>query len=115
MDKEKYFDVTNISGQYQKAVAKETAKALKLFCEQEPEFEQAVEQSKKTFQQCLDVVVAGVKTSISDIETYRRAVKFYFSTADIHFRMIIDLCGNAEEPEKDNCLGFSLDELLGGI
>lgn len=115
MDKEKYFDTAKISGQYQKAVAKATASALISFCEQEPEFEQAVEQSGKTFQQCLDRTVQGIKTDCSDFEVFSGAVKFYFSTAIVHFHMTIDLCGNTEEPEKDNCLGFSLDELLGGI
>ena len=35
MNIEKYFDRTKIKGEYQQAVAAETAKALTLFCEQE--------------------------------------------------------------------------------
>ncbi len=93
MDKEKYFDVKGIKGQKQKAIASETAKALIHFCDQEPEFEQAVDQSGKTFQKCLDSVVKGVGTSISDLEAYSKAVKFYFTTAEVHFNMSIDLSG----------------------
>lgn len=78
MDLEKYFDVSNIRGQYQQAIAPETAKALISFCGQEKEFEQAIEQSGKTFKECLDTVVKGIGRSISDIDVYRKTVKFYF-------------------------------------
>lgn len=116
MDKEKYFDISGIKGKYQRAVAAETAKALMLFCGQEPEFEQAVEQSGRTFQECLDGVIKGIKQSCSDIEVYSRAVKFYFSTAEVHFNMSIDLIGeNRNEPPitlKKSSLSVSLDSLL---
>ncbi len=79
MDKEKYFDAKSIKGRYQHAVAADTAKALAHFCEQEPEFEQAVEQSGKSFQECLDSVVKGIKQSCSDLEVYSRAVKFWMA------------------------------------
>lgn len=59
MNIEKYFDRTKIKGKYQQAVAAATAKALTLFCEQETEFEQAIEQSGKSFQGCLDVQFKG--------------------------------------------------------
>lgn len=108
-----------ITGQKQKAIGPAVAEALTSFCEQEPEFEQAIEQSGKTFQECLDEVVKGCGSCLSDIEAYRRAVKFYFSTATVSFRMTIDLCGDngAAEPrttaeiEKDT-LSVSLDDLL---
>lgn len=122
MDKEKYFGV-KVKGQYQKAIASETAKALTHFCEQEPEFEQAIEQSGKTFQDCLDSVCKGVGSSMSDLEAYSKAVKFYFETAEVHFNMSIDLSGgNGYEeppitvthnsPKKAAALTVSLDELL---
>lgn len=120
LNKERYFSADEIKGKYQKAIAPETAKALALFCEQEPEFEQAVEQSGKTFQDCLDSVCKGIGMSVSDLEAYKRAVKFYFLTADIHFNMVIDLCSNngyTEPPitmsqNKRESLSVSLDELL---
>lgn len=118
MDKEKYFDVKGIKGRYQQAVAPDTAKALMLFCDQEPEFEQAIEQSDKTFQGCLDSVTKGIKQSCSDLEVYSKAVAFYFSTATVHFNMSIDLCGEKTIPpitmtqSKKTVLNMSLDDLL---
>ena len=116
-----YFDTSVIVGQYQRAVAPKTAKALMQFCEQEPEFEQAIEQSGVDFQCCLDKVIKGVGESISDLEVYTKAAKFYFSTATVHFRMTIDLSGDnghTEPPitmtqsKPKSSLSLSLDELL---
>lgn len=116
-----YFDTSIIVGRYQRAVAPKTAKALMQFCEQEPEFEQAIEQSGVDFQCCLDKVIKGVGESISDLEVYTKAAKFYFSTAVIHFHMTIDLSGDnghIEPPitmtqsKPKSSLGLSLDELL---
>lgn len=119
MDLKEYFDVKGIKGKYQRAIAYETAKALMLFCEQEQEFEQAIKQSGKAFQDCLDAVVKGFGAAVSDIEVYGKAVKFYFSTAAIHFNMTIDLSGDnghADPPitmtQKQNSLSVSLDALL---
>lgn len=121
MDKEKYFDTTVVIGAKQHAVACDTAKALKLFCEQEPELEQAIEQSEKSFQECLDSIVNGTGNSISDLEAYNKAVKFYFSTAVVHFHMTIDLSGDnghIEPPitmtqsKPKSSLSVSLDDLL---
>ena len=122
MDREKYFATSKIKGQRQKAIASETAAALISFCEQEPEFEQAVEQSEAEFQNCLDDIVADVGSSISDIEVFRKAVKFYFSTATVSFIMQIDLAGNnaapaitmtSNKPVPDTkTLTVSLDDLL---
>ena len=116
-----YFDTSVIVGQYQRAVAPETAKALMEFCKQEPEFEQAIEQSGVDFQCCLDKVIKGVGESISDLEVYTKAAKFYFSTAAVHFHMTIDLSGDnghTEPPitmtksKPKSSLSLSLDELL---
>lgn len=128
MDLNEYFDCNKIKGRYEQAVAFETAMALKSFCEQEPEFEQAVEQSGKTFQECLTEVCKGVSKHISDLCLYRKAVRFYFSTADISFNMTIDLSGGngyeappitktdgkpAEaKPKETSGLTISLDDLL---
>lgn len=117
MDFEKYFNPDEVKGRYQKAVASETAKALTEFCGQEQEFEQAVEQSGKTFQDCLDSITAGLGSSCSDLEIYKKAVKFYFPTADISFHISINLCGDTgyEPPPIEvthSNLSVSLDSLL---
>lgn len=121
MDREKYFDTSSIKGRYQKAIANETADALILFCKQEPEFEQAVEQSGKSFQECLESLTKGIKDSASDLKIYNKAVKFYFSTATVHFDMTIDLSGGnghtdppitMTQSKPKSSLSVSLDELL---
>lgn len=105
-----------ITGQIQQVVAGPTAEALREFGRQEPEFKQAMEQSDKTFQACLDSIaeLCDYKDGVSDLDVFRAAVKYYFPTADIRFRMEIDLCaetGAAAKPQKET-LSVSLDELL---
>ena len=118
MNRKEYFDTLKIKGQKERAVAEATADALISFCEQEPEFEQAIEQSDKTFQDCLNSIMKSVSSSISDIEVYRRAVKFYFSTATVSFVMNINLGGEVNAPKitmsksDTKTLSVSLDDLL---
>ena len=74
-------------------------------------------QSGKSFQDCLSEVVKNCSKCLSDIEAYRRAVKFYFSTATVSFRMTIDLSGdNGAAPAitmtESKTLNVSLDDLL---
>lgn len=118
MDREQYFG-EKIEGRKEQAIASAVREALESFCDQESEFEQAIEQSGKTFQECLKEVVNGCGSCLSDIEAYRRAVKFYFSTATVSFRMTIDLSGDngAAKPitmteTKKDTLSISLDDLL---
>lgn len=119
MDKS-YFDVKP-KGRHAQAIAKPTADALMEFCRQEPEFEQAIEQSGKTFDDCLTAITKGIGQSISDLEIYTRAVKFYFPVAAVRFHMTIDLCGDngAVDPPitmtkqgKPEPMQLSLDSLL---
>lgn len=120
MDK-KYFE-TKIKGRYQESIAEKTGAALMLFCEQEPEFEQAIMQSGKSFQDCLDAVCkGGLGSSCDDLTVYAKAVKFYFPVAAVHYNMRIDLCGDngAVDPpitqhkhDKPDAMQLSLDSLL---
>lgn len=116
MTLQEYF-TEKVTGNKEAAIASSVAEALTSFCEQEPEFEQAILQSGKSFQDCLSEVVKGVGSCLSDIEAYRRAVKFYFSTATVSFRMTIDLSGdNGAAPAitmtESKTLNVSLDDLL---
>ena len=114
-DMEKYFDVKDIKGNYQQAIAEGVAEALKTFCGQSREFKQAVEQSDKSFKDCLDSIATSIKgkKSVSDFEVYKAAAEFYFSGAVIHFEMRIDL-GEDIEPQEQakNSTCISLDSLL---
>ena len=115
MDLKEYFKQSNINGKVQKAIASAVARTLTEFCEQEPEFAQAIEQSGRTFQQCLDKVAAGVSASLSDFEAYSKAVEFYFPGAKVIFQMRIDLIGDADkspEAEPAKNLTVSFDSLL---
>lgn len=109
MDTKKHFSVKGIKGQIQKIIAPKTAEALKLFCTQSKEFTQAVEQSDKTFQDCLDSVTKNIdkRGAVSDFDVFKAAAEFYFKGAVIHFDMRIDL---GEEPKSD--ISVSLDSLL---
>lgn len=75
--------------------------ALLSFCRQEEEFAQAVVQGG-SFKDCMTSVLKGVASHISDLEAYRRAVRFYFPGADVKFHMTVNLCASveAEEPEE---------------
>lgn len=114
-DMEKYFNTKDIKGDYQLAIAEGVAGALKTFCTQSPEFKQAVEQSDKTFKDCIDSIAGKIKgkKSASDFEVYKTAAEFYFSGAVIHFEMRIDL-GEDTEPQAqaENSTCISLDDLL---
>ena len=123
MDKS-YFDVKP-KGRHAQVIAKPTADALMEFCRQEPDFEQAIEQSGKTFDDCLTEITKGIGGAISDLEVYSRAVKFYFPVAAVRFHMTIDLCGDngAVDPpitmtkqdkpvQRETAMQLSLDSLL---
>ena len=79
---------------YGNAVHKEVREALEEFIRQDEEFAQAVVQGGQ-FGACIQQVIQGVTGSISDLEAYRRAVRFYFPGANVRFQMMIDLIGEA--------------------
>lgn len=74
--------------------------ALKDFCRQDDEFAQAVVQGG-SFEDCMKAVAKCVKNqSISDMEAFGAAVKFYFPGAGIDVAMTINLCASVEKKEK---------------
>lgn len=90
-------------------IAGPTGKALWDFCQQEPEFMQAVEQSHKSFDECIDSVAHTLAQSCSDLEVYTKAVKFYFSEATISMSMTINMSGEVESSQK---IKYSKPEIL---
>lgn len=97
-----YFRYTG-SNQVGKLIAKPTADALLTFCEQEPEFEQAIEQSGKSFDDCIKEIAGGLNASnpvCSDFTVFGKAVQFYFPGATISYNMDIHLSGTVEAKEK---------------
>lgn len=90
--------------------------ALSDFCRQNAEFAQAICQSDKHFGDCMKAVAKNAGSALSDLDAYTRAVQFYFSTASISFKMLIDvgdgiLNETPSEPPKPP-LEVSLDNLL---
>lgn len=74
--------------------------ALAGFCEQSEEFARAVEEGK-SFAECMAAVAKGCGSALSDLEAYKRAVKFYFPGADVRMTLTIDT-GNAAALEERN-------------
>ena len=104
-------------GKHETAVKNAVMKTICKFCEQNAEFKQAIEQSSKSFDDCLKASVAGVKEHISDLDCYKRAVAFYFPGADIKCTMTLDLgdggFSNETSTEADSGkLQLDLDSLL---
>ncbi len=106
--------------QYASVMRSDVLKALINFCEQDAEFAQAVVQNDKTFSDCMKEVGKGCGSGISDLEAYKKAVRFYFPGADIRFTIEIDLIGAAAEERpnivmtsgKKSVLEMSLDDLF---
>lgn len=108
-----------ILGKKETAVKDAVLKTICKFCEQNAEFKQAIEQSGKSFADCLKATVKNAGTSIEDLEVYKRAVAFYFPGADIKCTMTLDLgdegfSNNSETPtgSAGGKLQLDLDSLL---
>ncbi len=84
------------AGRHAAVMAAPVAEALKDFCRQDGEFAQAVVQGG-SFKDCMEKVAEKCGSALSDLEAYRRAVRFYFPGAQVRFRMELDLVGDAGE------------------
>lgn len=108
-----------ILGKKETAVKDAVLKTICKFCKQNAEFKQAIEQSGKSFADCLKATVKNAGISIEDLEVYKRAVAFYFPGADIKCTMTLDLgdegfSNNSETPTgaAGGKLQLDLDSLL---
>lgn len=103
-------------GKYETAVKNAVMKTICNFCEQNAEFKQAIEQSGKSFADCLKATVKGAGASLEDLEVYKRAVAFYFPGADIKCTMTLDLgdggFSNSNTSTDSGKLQLDLDSLL---
>lgn len=78
-----------VAGQKEKAMASAVLAAVKDFCAQDEEFARAVMQGG-TFADCMKAVAAGVGNSISDLDAYKKAVRFYFPGAKVSMKLVIE-------------------------
>lgn len=84
---------------YGEAMKKDVADALREFVQQDEEFAQAVVEGG-TFEECMKDIAGHIKGgSISDMEAFGAAVRFFFPGAKIRVEMTIDLIGDAAKPE----------------
>lgn len=112
------------SDRYYNVLKNPVAEALISFCEQQPEFDQAVSEAKGSFSDCLAHVCKGIGGAISDIDAYRKAVGFYFPGAVVEMKMVIRMSefeaedlppANEPKPEEKKPaveLSFDLMDLL---
>ncbi len=77
------------------AMKNDVCAALDIFCQQDTEFAQAVVQGG-AFADCMKAVAKGCGSALSDLEAFRRAVRFYFPGADVKFHMTVNLCADVE-------------------
>lgn len=85
-------ELTNAKlGRYENVVKPYVLDEICIFAKQNSEFAQAIEQSDKSFADCLKATVKGAGASLEDLEVYKRAVAFYFPGADIKCTMTLDL------------------------
>lgn len=106
-----------------KAVSDDVLRTLKSFCTQNKEFAQAVAQSDKSVAECLEYVVKGCGSCLSNIVAYERAVGFYFDGAKVRCQMVLDLGDGGFSGENETAalpetpkkhITLDLDELLKG-
>ncbi len=101
---------------YASAMKDAVCEALDGFCRQDAEFAQAVVQGG-TFAECMKAVAKGCGSAISDLEAFRRAVRFYFPGADVKFHMTVNLCADVEAEATEQAAGagpkiLNLDDFL---
>lgn len=106
--------LTNI----EKAMASAVYDTLRGFIEQDDEFAQSIVQNSQTFANCMSAVAKNVKSSISDLEAYKKAVQFYFPGAEVEFQMKIhvnpyDMPTDSADAAKGEYKTLSLLDLLG--
>lgn len=111
---EKEFEDGKGLNRYAGVMAEPVKKQLVAFCEQEPEFAQAVVQGG-SFEDCMAAVTKGVGSSISDIEAYERAVRFYFPGSRIRFQLTVDLVGDAAGDDAEPGTAHAQDKPKPGI
>ena len=85
-------------------IINEVCDALKLFCEQDGEFAQAVVQTDRTLSDCCKHILKDVGNGISDLKAYEKAVQFYFPGATVKFEMRVQV-----NPYEDARVGTIID------
>ena len=97
------------------AVKSYVLSALKSFCEQDLEFAQAVVQSRKCIEECIQYAVSKSGSSISDLELCQKAAEFYFTGCKVEFKMQIRMSAyeaSDTDPTKGKRIELDLEDLI---
>jgi hypothetical protein len=98
---------TEVKGdRYATAVAPFVADTLLVFVDENEEFASAVANCEKTFDECCKEITKETEEYLSDMEVYKRAVKFYLPDADIKCEMRVVL------PAEEKTFNLSLESFL---
>jgi len=101
-----------VKGQKELAMAGPVAAAIKDFCVQNEGFAKAVV-AGGSFAKCMKSVAEGTGNYISDLDAYKKAVQFYFPSAEVRMQMTIELAGSDTDAEPaDNGIVLNLEDLL---
>jgi hypothetical protein len=122
------FKKSAIKSRHGKVIAEGVKEALEAFCRQDEEFASFVLTSAKTVTDCIEAVGEEIQKEIkddggiSDFDVYTKAVRYFFPSASIEFKMTIDTAGNAQTLAEEtgtkpagNIIELSFDDLFGGI
>ena len=101
-----------VKGQKESAMANAVLDMVHEFCIQSPVFAKAVAEGG-SFSDCMATVAKGVGNHISDIDAYKKAVRFYLPGADIAVKMDIQTAAQPQREEPAQSMSFSLEDLLG--
>lgn len=81
---------------YVEVTKNSVAEALMDCCNKSEAFAAVVADSPHTLSECMASICKGLGSSISDIELFRRAVQFYFPTANVCFDVTITMPSEAK-------------------
>ena len=101
-----------VKGQKETVMANAVLDMVHEFCIQSSEFAKAVAEGG-SFADCMTAVAKGVGNSISDIDAYKKAVRFYLPGADIVVRMEIQTALHPQTEAPVRPMILNLDDLLG--
>ena len=86
-------------GTKEKAVHTYVADALRDFCAKSDRFAEVLYKTRRSMSDCIKETMKNCGSSISDIEVYRRAARFYFPNSEVDFVMTITISG--DEPDEE--------------
>ena len=101
-----------VKGQKEIVMADLVLDMIHEFCIQSAAFAKAVAEGG-SFADCMTAVAKGVGSAISDLEAYKKAVRFYMPNAEIIVQMQISTVSAPQKQETAQTMLLNLEDLLG--